>query len=343
MNAVSSLLKKVWRHRWLFRAMVDGRVPPPTWAIIDPVTICNLRCVFCPTGTNKLKLEQRMMSLDEYEAILCKMPFLKEVYLYNWGEPLLNPAFPEMVACAKGKQIATSIDTNLSLPMTAERVKAVVASGLDSMTISLDGASQETYERYRRGGNFERVISNIRAFVSVKAELSSQTPVITWKFIVNKFNEHEIPRAREMAKELGIVFNLSGMAIPKEFETEWAPSGVRVKTADEIWYPRSICTYMFQSIVINSDGSVLPCCHVTNRKYSYGNLLQDDFNAIWNGAQYRLTRSMMVPVLFKPRSGGRPEAIPCGPCKSYSTMGAAVKQRIRDYLAARKSGKCIAR
>lgn len=324
-------VKKCWDNKWLLRAMISGRAPRPTSAIIDPVNLCNLHCPFCPTGSGNQRLNQRMMKLDEFKLILDKLPFLKDLCLHNWGEPLLNPALPEMIGYAKGKGLTVSFDSNLALPLSVGRAGAIVASGLDNLTVSLDGASQESYGQYRRGGEFNRVIDNIRLLAETKKRLGVKHPLITWKFIVNRFNEPEIEQARRMANAMGVVFNLSQMGIPENLQQEWAPSEpYRLIKRKGISYPRAICIWLFRFVVVNSDGSVLPCCHISDNKFAYGNLLGQSFDDIWNGVQYRRSRRFMVPVLFPPRVAS---TTPCSTCRAYSTLAGAIRTRIADAWA----------
>lgn len=328
-------VQKCWNYKWLLAVMLHGRAPPPSAAVIDPATICNLRCPFCPTGTGTLKMPRRMMNLDEFKIILDKLVFVRQLTLHNWGEPLLNPALPDMIRYAKNKGKSVCFDTNLALPLKKEQIEALVSSGLDEMTVSLDGASQETYEKYRRGGQFEQVIGNLQLLVEAKKLLGLATPLVTWKFIVNRFNEPEIEKARQMARELGVLFNLASMGIPAELQPTWAPhAAYRLIKKKGISYPRSICIWMFRFIVVSSDGSVLPCCVVHDSQYSYGNLLIQDFEEIWNGPQYRRSRSLMVPVLFRPRATA---PNPCLTCCEYSTLAGAIRTRIAETWQIRRT------
>jgi MoaA/NifB/PqqE/SkfB family radical SAM enzyme len=69
-----------------------------------------------------------------------------------------------------------SFDTNLGLPLSGEPANAVVASGLDSMTITLDGASQEMYSQYRRGSDFKRGVGYNRLLIETKKRLGAANP-----------------------------------------------------------------------------------------------------------------------------------------------------------------------
>ena len=324
----NGIFGKIWKHRWLLRTMIDGRCPPPTWGIIAPTTnICNLSCPFCKTGNKSMTLPKKMMALEDYKTVLGKMPpSFRELHLYGWGEPLIHPDFPEMVRLAKARGIETYIDTNLALPLSPERIRDIIESGLDDMTVSCDGVTQTTYERYRVGGRVDQVFANVRAFMEAKKELKSETPRITWKYLINRWSEPELPMAYEKAKELGVVFNIFGMSIPPECYDEWKSEKFHPTVLPEFHSPRAICTYLFQAIVVHSDGSVTPCCYMHSHHDIVGNLLESDFDAVWNGPLMRKTRQVFVPVLF-PGRGCHPIAT-CVECKHYAHWNQALKARL---------------
>ena len=327
-NTGTGILGKVWKHRWLLRAMIDGRCPPPQWGIIAPTTnICNLSCPFCKTGNKTLTLPKKMMSLEDYKIVLDKLPSVfRELHLYGWGEPLIHPDFPEMVRLAKARGIETYIDTNLALPLTPERIREIIECGLDDMTISCDGVTQATYERYRVGGRVDQVFANIKAFTEAKKELKSNTPRITWKYLINRWSEPELPMGYEKAKELGVTFNKFGMSIPPERYDEWKSEKFHPAVPPEFHSPRAICTWLFQAIIVHSDGSVTPCCYMDSHHDIVGNLLESDFDAVWNGPLMRKTRRVFIPMLFSGQ-GVKPIQT-CVDCKIYAHWNQALKARL---------------
>jgi MoaA/NifB/PqqE/SkfB family radical SAM enzyme len=62
-----------------------------------------------------------------------------------------------MIAAATARGIATKLNTNFSLPFDAARAERLVRAGLTTLTVSIDGAHQPTYERYRVRGDLETV------------------------------------------------------------------------------------------------------------------------------------------------------------------------------------------
>ena len=81
-----------------------------------------------------------------------------------------------------------------------------VRSGIDEMTFSLDGASQDVYVRYRQRGSFEKSTAMMRAAIDEKRRLGVDVPVINWRYILFNWNDNdrEMARARRLAAEWGV-------------------------------------------------------------------------------------------------------------------------------------------
>ena len=129
-------------------------------------------------------------------------PYAVGAYFCNYGEPLLNLNTPKLIRQAKEYLIGTALSTSLSVQRFD--AEAYVESGLDFMVISIDGATQQVYERYRRNGDLELVFSNVRKLVEAKRKLRKRTPVLSWNFLAFEHNAHEIPLAANRARELGM-------------------------------------------------------------------------------------------------------------------------------------------
>jgi hypothetical protein len=99
-----------------------------------------------------------------------------------------------------------------------------VDSGLNFLFLSIDGASQDSYGRFRRGGDFELCLRNIRELVEVKRERSSATPFLLWRFLTFEHNVHEVEAARQLAAELGV--DVFTVATP--FAVAWDDPEIRV-------------------------------------------------------------------------------------------------------------------
>jgi len=115
----------------------------------------------------------------------------------------------------------TVISTNMGVARFSP--EAYVASGLDYIILSIDGATQSVYERYRQNGSIEAVYRNIRALVEAKLTSRKRTPVICWQYLAFEHNAHEIPLAIEMARRLGV----DEFKIARPFDVSWDDPDIR--------------------------------------------------------------------------------------------------------------------
>ncbi|HNX90333.1 MAG TPA: radical SAM protein [Candidatus Omnitrophota bacterium] len=282
----------------------------PNKISIEPGNICNLRCPLCPTNDpDNADIKKGMMSLGDFKIIFDKIsPFVKTIDLFNWGEPFLNKEIGDMVRYARERKpgIRVFIDSNLNI-INDGQIDAIVRYGLDVLKVSCDGVSQAVYEKYRRGGNVNDVLENIKRIIRKKEELKIDKPRIIWKYLVFKHNIHEVNEARRMAGELGIDLEASGMRINcgKEiFETveesvsrdaEWIPSGTEYDNYKDLGKKKDTCEKPWKTMTINWDGSVTPCGAIYDcEKYNFGNLIKESFDAVWNGKMSRTARGVIA-------------------------------------------------
>jgi len=279
----------------------------PVIAFIEPTLFCNLQCPACPTG---LRLGLRpTVSIDEefFRSTIDEIgDYLFQLYMYNWGEPLLHKHTPEMIRYAKEKDIKIVLSTNLSIKLTDEYIDRLVLSGLDTMIISLDGVTQESYSRYRKNGKLSLVRENVGRLRAAKQRLGVNTPKLVWQFLVFRHNEHEIEQARAIYKEWGAdEFVVGGAEMPMEPHDEgFEPSTIpefniyhpdhpfRQSAERQLSGTRS-CTWLYGVFVVNPNGKVSPCCAVPSEKYDFGEYHKgDSLFSVWNNESFRRARRM---------------------------------------------------
>jgi radical SAM protein with 4Fe4S-binding SPASM domain len=286
----------------------------PSAVTIDPINVCNLDCPLCASKTQDY--DKGKMSFDTFKMVLDKIPSLRAAILFNWGEPLLYHETLRIVKESVSRNIYTIIHTNFSFKQKPEFFDELIESGLHQLVISADGASQETYEKYRVKGRFDWVIDNIKATVEAKKRLKRRDPKMVWKFIVNRFNEHEIGYAKKSAKKLGIeiTFDKMGLAddIPdltfpgtlEERKREWLPENKEFildyyKNGNKLPINDKPCAQLFSSAVINPDGKVAPCCWITSKENAWGDLTKESFEDIWYSDKYQYSRSLFNNLDYK--------------------------------------------
>ncbi len=279
---------------------------------IDPSSLCQLRCPLCPTGQGLKGRSLGKMPLGKYKKLLDELsPYLYELDLNNWGEPFLNKDLLEMIEYAHKKKMQTSVNTNLNVKLSEADAERLVKSGLDILYISMDGATQKTYEQYRKGGSLKLVQNNIKLVSEKKKKLGSKKPEVVWQFLVSKVNEHEIPKLEAIKKELGVdrlVIGLLRSDMAKEIFTidkekvesmkKWLPKNESLSRYDYKTKKRKLkkdyCHFLWFVSVVNWNGSVSPCCSNYFEKFDFGNVFDDGFKAIWNNEKYRAARKAVA-------------------------------------------------
>ena len=282
----------------------------PPRVSIETGNVCNLRCPLCPTGQRAPDVKRGFMTFDNFKKIIdefgCYIILLR---LYNWGEPLLNKDLLQMAHYAVKKRISTTISTNLNI-LDLEVARQLLEAGLTKIFVSCDGASPETYEKYHIGGNFDRVINNIKLLVKEKQKLSNCYTRIVWLFHVFRHNEHEVDAVKKMAEEIGVELRINKMRtdmgkeifekarVSVERDSQWIPDDPKYCAFDmehkEVKEQKSFCDLPWKETVINWDGSILPCCAVFEDKYSYGDAFKSSFKNVWNGKKYVAARRELL-------------------------------------------------
>lgn len=288
----------------------------PSFFILDVGNKCNLRCPFCPTGSNNSDMERGFLSKSGFDTILCKIsPHAKFISMVNWGEPFLNKDLLYFFSRCETLGIKTHIDSNLSIKAWSEReAEDIVTSGVDAIIGSIDGATQAGYSKYRVAGNLEIVLHNLRLLRVTRDRLSLKKPSIGWSFLINKFNENEIEAARALAADIGvdICFKLLSCGYPEWRSIYHETQDSTVLTKPEwltrvynIKHPQSLSTHPlhpdlanfcyqpFSAMVINWNGDVYPCCTVYGDIFKLGSLITQEFDEIWFGQEYVKCRSFL--------------------------------------------------
>lgn len=289
----AQVIASFYLTRWTRRPVQWGL---PVTISIEPTTACNLRCPECPSGlrsftreTGNLKADFFRKTIDELQHTLFYLIF------YFQGEPYINPKFLDMVRYAHDKGIFTTTSTNAHF-LNDENARKTIESGLDRLIISVDGATQETYEQYRIGGQLEHVLQGARNVVKWKKRLKSRTPHIIFQFLVVRPNEHEIPDIYRLAKEIGVdeVKLKTAQVYDYEQGNPLIPTIDRYaryrQRADGRWEVKNSlanhCWKLWHSCVITWDGLVVPCCFDKDALHRLGDLKQNNFKKLWHGSAY---------------------------------------------------------
>ena len=131
----------------------------PDKVFIAPTLRCNLRCAHCYLRRH----QSQELNTAQWKQILRGIrkwlgPFYLDFTLA--GEPLLRDDIYEIIAFAHSLDIVTMLSTNGTL-VDQRIANALIASGLDMVYISLDGAREETHDVIRGKGAYRAAMNAI--------------------------------------------------------------------------------------------------------------------------------------------------------------------------------------
>lgn len=252
------------------RAHVPGG---PLTLAIESTAKCNLFCPMCPRET--IYFPPRDMELSLFKKIIDEArEFLEFAVPYGSGEPLLNASIYEMIGYCRALGVPTGISTNATV-LTEKASRMLIEAGLDYIIFAFDGATAETFEKYRKGAKFDKVRSNILTFLRVKGELRSKIFCIV-QVVRLKDNCRELPDIVRMWRVEGI----NEVRIKKD-EVHNQGSAI---PGDGMTRPplRHPCYLLWRGpMYIHYDGTVFPCCYIYPDE-PVGNVRKNALKQIWN-------------------------------------------------------------
>ncbi|MBQ2645094.1 SPASM domain-containing protein, partial [bacterium] len=305
----------------------------PTSIRLDACTLCQLKCPSCYRQTNpeySKFIGEGYLKFKDFKKLVDENEVIKTIELSNRGEIFLNPELIDIIKYAYEKDIKLTANNGVNLNnLTDEQAEALVKYNFEGMVVLIDGASQETYKIHRVGGNYNNVINNIRKISHFKLKYNKRKPAIVWKFIVFGHNEHEIPKAKEEAKKLGVyrldfaVNSDKRYSQVKDIEFIKKETGlehldinsnciVRLKeylNGQTNWF---FCKYLWEP-QINWNGDVLGCCTKSKKKFS-GNIFKDGLLETLNNPQIIYAKNMITNKAISN------DNIPCNTCFVYKEM-----------------------
>lgn len=273
----------------------------PYTLFIEPTNACNLHCVFCPQ--HRQKRSRGMMSLELFRRILAdaKDCGVHKINLFFLGESLLHPDIFTMLKEIKAANLISRLNTNATL-LTPEKSVRLLESGLDYLTISFDGANQESYEKLRVKASFHATKDNIAHICGLKKEWGENkenkgtgtekdkdkgmSTEITVEMIQTEDSQNLFPDFAIAMKKLGADY-----VVQKTYRN-WAGEFVDEKQQFRL-NPYHICSYPWRSMAILWEGTAVPCCVDFDAFYPLGHASMG-IMSLWNSPQMQSLRRVLI-------------------------------------------------
>jgi len=261
---------------------------------VEVTNVCNLTCIMCPR-------EQAQRGFDHMDFALFER-IVEEAARYpdraflpqGFGESLLHPRWPEMMALLHQKRISPIFLITNGTLLTPRNIDVLLGSGITVIAVSIDGVEDETFRKVR-GGNLSKVRRGVQDLLAAKKARGGLAPHIVLRIIRMKYTEDEIERFREEwtpllnpGDEIAVSnFNTwGGKYDPDEFGRSADAFG-----AQQVG-PLSPCRMLWRNLQIYWNGDVTPCCYDDNCEMWLGNVKEQSIAEIFNGPLMRKYREI---------------------------------------------------
>lgn len=284
----------------------------PRRLVFELTNACNLNCVMC--GRNAAQFRPTMFPMDVFHSFEPLMDIVEEVTLMGWGEPTIHPHFREMLEIINNHSARKYFCSN---GMTLAKIKdAIFDYNVDVFAVSLDGATDETNSKIRRGSDIHQISEDLKGIVKEREKRGSQYPWINFVFCAMDSNIEELPALVQLAANIGIdevkVVYLTVFEQSLLHETLWGKEekvrrifsevvelgeklGITLKLPHLIGediggdaYHKD-CFVAWRDFFLGSDGFVRPCMSTPIQFFPYD--MEKPFMELWNSDLYQRYRA----------------------------------------------------
>jgi len=262
----------------------------PYVLLIDPSSLCNLRCTWCPSGYDSLMSEygrkNGTMSYELFEKIVSDSREFGEkinvLRMYKEGEPLVNPRFADMVKLAKKSGVFKKIETTTNgILLNKELNRQLIEAGIDQINISVNGVSDEQiFKNTKRHIDFKKYSENI-----IDLCKNSNDCIIYVKGIKDVLSSDEQKYFIDVFGEWADRIYLERLS-PAWPDFDIQQSGYSYEKIGNYEQPaenRIVCPYIFYVMVVNSDGTCDTCVGDWKHHQIIGDLKNESLKNIWLG------------------------------------------------------------
>ena len=145
--------------------------------------ICNLDCHYCwQRSANSIPNPTPELSIEEWMKIVDNLPRFSFVGLTG-GEATVFPEIKELVRKIKAESHPMSLNTN-GILLEEDKLHCFVESGMDNISISVDGFAENFDKARGYEGLFDRIERNVKRLNQIKKELKTDKPTLTIKTVL---------------------------------------------------------------------------------------------------------------------------------------------------------------
>lgn len=287
---------------------------------------CNFHCTMCDMPLKAVAHQrqgEQEFSTERFKEIIGEFSTLGIPGIgFTGGEPLLREDIFELMAVTRRHGMIAHLNTNGWL-LGDEQAQNIIDVGVDSVNISLDGATAATHDRIRnQKGSFDRAVTAVERLVRLKRKHAGHIRIKTVA-VIDESNIDEVPQMFELGKKLGTdcieliprqpFDSGKGMsAVPASPEMvlkvdrlithlldgdnvilpiENSPRHLKLFHHSFSGLPSPLhCSAGYNSLAVDCYGALFPCVPWINWGKSTGSVIGGNLAALWRSAAYQQER-----------------------------------------------------
>jgi len=295
--------------------------------LIDFADRCNLECIMCHYSLPGRAQGGAEIPLEEFERLAAELlPYTYHLGLSCATEPFMYRDFLEVLSVVAAYDVPNAYYITNATMLTERAIQATLRARVAMVSISLDGATRETFERIRRKASFDKVLANVRRLRDMKRGLGLDRPRLQFSVTLMRSNIEELEPLLHLIKELGgqevdirhvvpyeglesceltlfehkaltnrqldaaralaAALDLDLVNCPANFELEQHAPAAGS-------HLREMCRMPWTMTLIHPDGGVVPCDNWYTHELM-GNVKEQSFEEIWNCSKYRKLREEIL-------------------------------------------------
>ncbi len=266
--------------------------PLPFIVNVELTNHCNARCTMCdrptmtrPTGYINWTLYTQI--IDQVASLR-----IRRVNLNRFGEPLLHPEVAPMVRYAKDKGIKEVSFVTNGMLLDEQKASTILDAGLDKITISIDGATADTFERIRVGCKYAKVAENIERLLRLRRQRGLTKPYVQISTLLMQDTLPELEQVIQRWKPLVDEIRL-GPAL--QYGNITLNPLLPRAGLTRVPYP---CSELFWRLIIFWNGDTTVCCEDINGALVIGNVRQTSIKELWNSHEINRIRRLHLEKHF---------------------------------------------
>jgi len=276
----------------------------PQFLWLEPTGQCNLACTVCPNSVLSDKQNITYMPFSLFQKIVDEASeFIGAAFLFLGGESFLHKDIFKMIHYAHEKGIRPLLHTNGTI-LPDKYIDPIFESGLDYLSFSFDGYTKEQYEKIRVGATFEKTIENILKFLRRKKVLEKKKPYTVLQTLVTDSKNYQPGNLEEKAFYKifeGLPLDEINIRTPHNWGNTL--SHTKAFTPKELGKTYSPCSYLWVSMSILANGTVVPCCFDFEGECSIGDVKTHTLKEIWNSPKMVEFRQSMLDQTYQKHCG----------------------------------------